>query len=581
MGRRYPLLILLTLLTVGALLYTDIMAFNQYTLPFDISVTDAHTATISPMTGIPLPSDLHKGDRINLSVLSTPARVAINAMSNAEGNLKPNKTYALVIDRDSVLVTIPVSTLTYSELGFKKWWSWTACIYGMLLAGISLLLIWRGRDRAAVAMLIWVMSVMLGSTCIAVPGYGVAGFAYMLAGIFFFLMGRVGFYFTVEFMLGASLSASRRILFRSLFLVILAAGALQQLGGSIIFIADGWAELVRPRYGIVFTAGYLVPLIMLFVSYHTVEAAQRNRLRWLLWGGILWFVGIFLSNTPVFNVDASYLLSNSCYAAAMAVFLYAILRHRVVDVSFVISRTLVYTATMSIIIGLFAATNSFVEHATLGRDANLLLELLIPLLLGISFNTLRTRIDGYVSRFLFRRQFRATEALNDFAQSCKFIDKPERLLDLSIEEIYRQSSAQGVAIYEQADGDYLRVRHQGSLDFPQRVEADDAAFVQLRAGKRELELHARASTLGAEGYVYPLSLRNTVIGAIVCGPRPGEAYTADERRLLANVAYQVGVALHVLRMENKAKLVDALANGSLSVPAEVQAKARELAYVTE
>jgi len=50
---------------------------------------------------------------------------------------------------------------------------------------------------------------------------------------------------------------------------------------------------------------------------------------------------------------------------------------------------------------------------------------------------------------------------------------------------------------------------------------------------------------------------------------------------LANVAYQVGVALHVLRMENKAKLVDALANGSLSVPAEVQAKARELAYVTE
>jgi hypothetical protein len=580
MGRRYPLLILLTLLTVGALLYTDIMAFNRYTLPFDISVTDAHTATISPITGIPLPPALHKGDRIDLSVLSTPARVAINVMSNAEGNLKPNKTYVLVIDRDGALITVPVSTLTYSALGFKKWWSWAACIYGMLLAGISLLLIWRGRDRAAVAMLIWVMSVLLGGTCIAVPGYGTAGFAYMLAGIFFFLMGRVGFYFTVEFMLGASLSTTRRMLFRSLFLVILAAGSLQQLGGSIIFLANGWAELVRPRYGMIFTAGYLVPLIILFVSYHAVEAAQRNRLRWLLWGGVLWVVGIFLSNTPVFNVDASYLLSNSCYAAAMAVFLYAILRHRVVDVSFVISRTLVYTATMSVIIGLFAAMNSFVEHATLGRDASLLLELMVPLLLGISFNTLRTRIDGYVSRFLFHRQYKATEALSDFAQSCKFIDKPERLLDLTAEEIYRQSGAQGVAIYEQVGDDYLRVRHQGSLGFPQQVEMDDAAFVQLRAGKRELDLHARISALGKEGYVYPLSLRNTVIGAVVCGPRLGEVYTADERRLFANVAYQVGVALHVLRMENKAKLVDALANGALPVSPEVQAKARELAYIS-
>jgi len=581
MGRRYPLLILLTVLAVGATLYTGIMAFKHYTLPFNVSITDAHSATIIPISGNRLPPGLEKGDRINLSALSTPARVAINAMSNAEGNMRSNQTYALVINRDGALITIPVPTRTYSELGFKQWWAWTACIYGLLLAGVSLLLTWRGRDRAAGTMLFWVMSVMLGSTFIAVPGDGIAGLVYMLGGIFFFLMGRIGFYFTVEFMLGANLSVKRRLFFRSLFLVTLVAGAIQQLGGSIIFVASGWAELLRPQYGMVFTAGYLVPLIMLFASYHAVEVAQRNRLRWLLWGGVLWLVGIFLSNTPVFNVDATYLESNSCYAAAMAVFLYAILRHRVVDVSFVISRTLVYTATMSIIIGLFAAMNSFVEHATLGRDASMLLELMVPLLLGISFNTMRTRIDGYVSRFLFRRQFKATEALNDFAQSCKFIDKPERLLDLTAEEIYRQTGAQGVAIYEQADGDYLRVRHQGSLEFPQRVDVDDAAFVQLRAGRHELDLHARTSALGKEGYVYPLSLRNTVIGGVVCGPLPGEAYTADERRLLANVAYQVGVALHVLRMENKAKLVDALANGSLSVPAEVQAKARELAYVTE
>lgn len=146
-----------------------------------------------------------------------------------------------------------------------------------------------------------------------------------------------------------------------------------------------------------------------------------------------------------------------------------------------------------------------------------------------------------------------------------------------------RGGAQGVAVYEDNDKGYARSRHKGKQEFREQVATDDLAFVRLRVGKREVDLHDLGSALGQEGYVFPMSVRGSVIGALVCGPRPGEAYTADERKLLAHVAHQVGTALHALRvqetmkqMESKAKLVDALASGALPAPSNIQTMACEL-----
>ncbi|MDE2091127.1 MAG: GAF domain-containing protein, partial [Gammaproteobacteria bacterium] len=149
--------------------------------------------------------------------------------------------------------------------------------------------------------------------------------------------------------------------------------------------------------------------------------------------------------------------------------------------------------------------------------------------------------------------------------------------------VFRHSGAQGVALYGSDHDGYARLRRQGSLEFPGQIAIDDMGFVRLRAGEHEVDLHELGSALGPEGYVFPLGARGTVIGALVCGPRPGEQYTANERKVLAHVAHQVGVALHALqvqesmeRLEAKAKLVDALASGLLPASPEVQAKALEL-----
>jgi len=71
-------------------------------------------------------------------------------------------------------------------------------------------------------------------------------------------------------------------------------------------------------------------------------------------------------------------------------------------------------------------------------------------------------------------------------------------------------------------------------------------------------------------------VRGQVMGFIVLGPRPAEAYTSEERRLFALVAHQVAVALHALRLEAQRKLLEDLADGAFGTPASVQAKVRDL-----
>ena len=578
MPHRYPVLIVLSMLVVLVCAHTLFVSTSASGLPFGVTLVDAHTAAVEKMGGIPLPPGLQAGDQIDLQLTPREGRIALIPYLSAEARLAAGSTVSFAIRKGGTVVAVPVTGVNIRTAYTKYSLAWIGVFLPVLLAVIALLLLWRGRDRISASMTLWAVAVLVGNAFVAAPAGVGALLEIQFAASVCFLLARVGFYFTIEFMLGAALGPRRRALFRGVFLLMLLLGAVQQLGGAFLLGAAGWAEFLRPAYGLIFSAGYLVPVIMLFLSYSTASAPHRLRLRWVLWSSVIWLVGIVFSNSSISLLGFVNLnvILGFAYVIALFGFLYAVLRHRVVDVSFVVSRTLVYTATMSVIIGLFAAMNSVVEHAALGQGANLLLELLVPLLLGIGFNTLRTRIDGYVSRLFFRRRFRAEQALNDFAHSCAFIDKPDRLLDLTAEEVFRHSGAQGVALYELRNGVYARVRRLGSQAFPAQMESDDLALVNLRAGQRDVDLHECASVLAQDGYVFPLSVRGELIGVLVCGPRPGESYTSGERQLLAHVAHQAGIALHVLRMQSKAVLVDALASGALPASLEVQSKAREL-----
>ncbi|MGH8337300.1 MAG: hypothetical protein ACRETL_10890, partial [Gammaproteobacteria bacterium] len=338
MGRRYPLLILVTVVVILASTYQAYMVFHPSGLPFAVRLVDARTAVVIPVTGVPLPPGLQAGDRFDLPASNRSARIALLPDILVETGLPAAQTYSYMLHKDSVLVTVPVRSVDVSPASGARLLSWVLVFNAMLFTVVALLLLWRGQGPASARMTLWVTAVWVGNLFPQISGTGDALLVIQLVATVMFLLARIGFYFMIESMLGTVFTPVRRTLFRGIFLLVLLASAAQQLGGVLLFVASGWAELLRPAYGLVFSASYLVPVVMLFLSYSVADASQRLRLRWILWSSVIWVLGIILSNTPVswLGPVASNVIYLVAYVITMAGFLYAVLRHRMVNISVVL-----------------------------------------------------------------------------------------------------------------------------------------------------------------------------------------------------------------------------------------------------
>ncbi len=549
MPRRYGLLIAVTAIIVLSSAYFGFMAFNASGLPFAVQVLGARTGVIVPLSGLALPEGLHAGERFDLAAQPRSTRIAI-AQLNPNGQLLPSgKEYAFAIHHGLTAATVSVRATSLEASAGQAEQGWLELFEALLTGAIALAAVWRGRNRAAAGLAGFATTFLAGRAINSKPCEGAAGLAAVLGAWVLFLIARAGFYVMAESMAGAAVSPRARARWRGGFLLLLGAGAMIAWSAPLLYVTNGWAELLRAQYGLVLSASYLVPVALLFVSYHRAELAQRLRLRWMVWSGGLFVVGIALGNTPVTGPMVSANAQEVMQALGLAGFLYAILRHRVVDLTVVFSRTLVYAMTTSLVLGLFALFESLLERAALGYGASLVLELLVPLGLGVSLSTVHRRIDDTVDRLIFRRQYREEVALRRFASESAYVTQPESLLDLTVDQLQLHVGAPWVALYEYTPEGYARMRQRGEQDLPQTVAPDDLALVKLRAHDSEVDLHEAPSGLGRDGYAFPLRARGHLLGVLVVGPRPGEHYAAGERELMANVAHAVGASLFALQAQ--------------------------------
>ncbi|MDE2235025.1 MAG: GAF domain-containing protein [Gammaproteobacteria bacterium] len=571
----FSLLTLVALLTCASALRS---LNHSYAIPFQTTRISASTWRISQLQQVPLPAGLQAGDVLDGRLQSATTRAWL-----VTSNPLPDHILELVVERDGKRFTVPVHSVPQAQFSSNL----GRVLFVLVMLSellLGLLTLWRGRDWTAWGLSLFTFAILIGDSFSFIPAAPWPGFILglqqtLLDGA----VGFSGFYLMANALTGSSLQPGLRQGIHLVYALVLSAYAVLDLGryAAMVFTGDSLLSgdwLLLTRLPIVLMV--LIPLLILMLGYGRVDAARRPRVRWLLWSTalIVPIVGI--------NQMVSYLSDPALTAALQQVkiviiillfasYTYAVLRQRLVDVRVAVNRTLVYGVLIALVVGIFAALSAFVERAALGRNANLFLELVIPLLLGIAIHTLRTRVEGWINRFVFRRKYRAEAALGDFARTCGFIENLAQLLDQAVDNAQRHTGAEGVALYECAATDCMRVRAAGRREFPARMHNDDPAAVQLRAGDAEVDLHKVHSSLGGDGYAFPLMVHNNLLGLLVCGPRPAEQYTADERRLLQQLARQVAAAWQTLRMRDKARLVDALASGALE-PQEAREQARKL-----
>lgn len=573
MPRRYLLTVLLTALAVTAAAYGGVMIFHESGLPFSATAVDARTAVIQPLKGIPLPSGLRPGDQIDITATPPESRLALFGFPN----LPLGRTYPLVQRRDGQAVNISVTSIDlHSAAGFPLA-EWMFFLSLVVTALVGLLALWRGRGRAAAGLAAWCLAYTCGYALEQVPVFGSdAGFYVLLLTILSAVIARGGFFVMVDAIARPILSAKTRVLFLAAFLLVIGVASLTRFGGLILLVTRGSAAGLLPGYFVLWWGPFLVPVLLLLVSYRLADPAQRLKLRWMLCSSAVFLGYVFLFDTAAIGFVQSVVVGLILLFAAMLGFLYTVLRHRVVDVAVVLDRTLVYGATTALVVGLLAAVNSLALRETLLPGAGLLLQVIVPLALGIVLGKLRTYMDRLVERVFFRSKYLSEKALRYFARHAGHFREVAKLLEASAEELVRDIRAPSVAIYSAGETGFSRLESCGAARFPERLGGDDGAAVALRAEHRAVDLDRVKSVLGPDGCVFPMLVLGNLRGFIVCENRPGEHYGADEKRLLGQFAREVGAAWRILRARDNEVLVVTLAKGGFPTLEAAREKAQTL-----
>jgi hypothetical protein len=560
-----------TLFAVGCAVYTAFLV-QPGRFPFNWRAVDAHTIVVEPRPDRALPATLRSGDRIDLREQDLGTRAALYTY-----NL-PGESYVLRVERNGGSHAVALTRTTFEDTDAGVLYR----LYLLLVLVLGLTTLWWGRDWAAWGLSLFAISIILNFLLFVLPLPPVAGFITVLLnqGLVAPLI-TAGLYLSALTLSGPGLTGRGRFLYHLSIGTILIATAILSSAQTAGFVALGNATLAQFSFPpMLFAASISIPVIVLVTAYPRVDTARRLRLRWIIsslalfLGATAWNNLSELSDTFTTRGPFRQAIWWSAILCGLAGLLYGVLRKRVVAMSFAVNRALVYGLVVAFVIGVFAVLAAVVENTAIGRDAGLALTVVVSLAVGFVLETLRDRINLMVERLFFRQRYEAETALRRFAHQCAYVERPGRLLDEAEEEIHRHIRPRSSAFYEASPHAYRRVRQRGEAIFPERIDLDDRAFIALRADREPVDLATVRSVLGNDGYAFPMAIRGELRGALVCGSRTGE-YTHDERRLLAEVAQQVGTALHALRARDHETLVDALAGGTIDLSAARQ-RARAL-----
>jgi hypothetical protein len=347
----------------------------------------------------------------------------------------------------------------------------------------------------------------------------------------------------------------------------------------------------QPRYtalaigapGLFITVG----LVIVFCIYLAIGRAasppqERSRQNMLLAGLGLYVLALVFWRVPA-TVDESLHLSsratNYIYAltagiAAPVLLTYAVLKHRVIDLGFVVNRTLVYGVASAILLAAFALTEWAVDRFVPieGRGKNVLFDAVLAVCVYLAYHRVERFVERTIQSLFFRRWQDAEANLRRFVRAAPFIEKTETLTRSFVEAVTAFADGATAGLYFRSGEGAYQCADVGADTLPAEIDPDDSTLIALRADPQPLEPSEIGSSVDA-AVIAPIVIRNTLTGVLVLGPKlSGQAYRPDEIELIGWATRQVGHDLHALRVEG----LERTATVQKRRMAQIQARNHEL-----
>lgn len=565
--------------SIAIVLLHTLGSWSAGVLPFYVQQAGNGLYVVHKDTDDPLPPSLAEGDALVPQEMTSSARSTV-----AYGlGISPGSSVSIVVRRGARILRTSIQAQPAPP--FAKNWlpnAVSALLVTPFMAVLALLTLWRGRDRVAAGLCTLSLYALVAGALLSLmailtePLLSVWLVLIVLEAQY--VVAFPALYVMAEGLAAAGMSARTRTVARiAVICLVLGAFGLsvtREVSFTYFGVASsGMVQTAINAFGAMLLA---IPVLMLFGGYRRAPHESRLRIRWFLWSTAFLLVCVLLvfRLEPVQNRHPY--LFEFVYTVrflAFAGYLYATIRTRLVDVSFVVNRALVYAGITGLLFGTFSLLELGLHELAVGDKLSLALQALTALILAVALSPLHRRLEHWVERVFFRKQRLAIASVRNFAAECAFIEQQNHLLDTAVERLHPHCDA--VAIYERALSGY-QLRASRGHAWPESIDVDDPAFVSLRAHRHEVDLHGLASAMGPDSFAFPMTVGETLSGAVVCHPRAGERLAPDIRAALSEAARNLGATLYILRYREQARLVADIATGRID---ETGARRRAMAML--
>jgi hypothetical protein len=436
---------------------------------------------------------------------------------------------------------------------------------GVLFAiAIGLLIGWRRVGSVPVRTLAFIFLIFgFGQNADLLPAGPLSEFLYQDVKVFSFTFNYLAFlYFALAF--PEERAHLRHPFVRRIFRAYLVFGTLFASSGFLLrHVVLPWPWLteatIQPIANTFAITTVIAAFLAIWMSWYRASGQSRQRIFWVGLCCLAVFGNYQIANInqllgSLIPPNTMEIFHSPIYIAGYLGLAYALLRHRVFDVSLAINRTLVFSATSVLLILVFFLLERL-AHEYLhieGAENNALVSGMIAFALFFTFNRLHHRVDHIVEKWLFHSWHSNTAALKIFVRKAGYFNEPGSLLHALGSELDRFTKNAGHALYCVEGGSTAErfVRVESTLpNAPATLDNDHSIAVTLRAERSHGEL-SDVSWAGPGGLALPILQGANLYGIAVLGTKANDnLYRPDEVEALAFAVTQAGFVLFALRMK--------------------------------
>lgn len=317
---------------------------------------------------------------------------------------------------------------------------------------------------------------------------------------------------------------------------------------------------------IVFGATFALAMFILCDSYRRIAIDERERLRWVLIGFGLGSLASYVGSTLVFSsliaIDPPAWLANALVSLNVLLPLtvaHAVVRHRVLDINFVISRALAYASLTTILAALFGLLDWVFGHLLEEFRMSRVVQAAVSISIAFAFDSLHKRTENAVETIFFRKRRAAEARLTRLAHQLTQARSAQVVTEALIGEASDALELSSAALFEKnAAGAFARVAAHAWRDADCALLDDTNLLVlALRAQKQAVNLaelpwrRADVPSGGATPLVaVPMDSRGELTGIVLYGGHPdGGDVDPAELALLERLAHAASVAIDELNSE--------------------------------